>query len=771
MSSISSTAFDRLVDALRNHGSTVKDTGHGRAMAQCPAHDDNRPSLSIRDSNGQALAYCHAGCDLGDVLAAVGWQARDLFDNHNGVTYSYPDGRQVHRTWDKQFRQSGNRDGGALYGADFLTDADTVVFVVEGEKDVNTALKENKAAVSAAMGAGKAHLADWSPLAGRKVIVVADQDEPGRKHAEQVAEIVSKVATEVWIAAPGAGCKDLTDHVLAGHPIDSDAMPFTLYRVAATNDSTAAAGDDADDDGHLVNVRNWADLHDDALQGVAGEIVNAVMPHTEADPAAVLMTLLAVTGAMFGRKPHALAANEQHPARIWPLICGATSNGAKGTSWAVVRALVAAVFAEFLAEHQVNGIVSGEGLIELVQDIEDDEGDTPGRQQADDKRLLVTETEFAAVLKKGARHGSSLMPVVRQAWDGGRLQSSARKDNALVATDPSITIIGHITPGELRAEISEGEVAGGTLNRFLLVRSRRSKLLPDGGNLPADVVVDCAEKVKAAVDYAKAAPAVIGRDEAAVELWRREYPRLVAERPDGWYAAATARAVPQVVRLSVVYAVLDQSTLVTVEHLRAALAAWRYCEASAASLFTDDESDELRGDLSKAAEFIEQQPGGQCTRRDLSVTCFAGHKKAKELDAIVATLTDLGRITQQVQETPGRPRTIYRARTKGTKRTSALTSPNASESSSRAANHANEPSSQFANPAEKPLTEIAGQTLSAPNSPSSQGSGDRDQIEQERYRDRKCIECGLRPYADGMARCAECSQANPPDPFGMEAPF
>ncbi len=40
-------------------------------MALCPAHDDRKPSLSIRESNGKALVWCHAGCDQGDVIAAL----------------------------------------------------------------------------------------------------------------------------------------------------------------------------------------------------------------------------------------------------------------------------------------------------------------------------------------------------------------------------------------------------------------------------------------------------------------------------------------------------------------------------------------------------------------------------------------------------------------------------------------------------------------------------------------------------------------------------
>jgi hypothetical protein len=101
------TAFDRLVDALRDNGSTVRDTGHGSAQAQCPAHDDGTASLSIsqrRDGKG-AVLHCHAGCQTPDVLAALKMVMGDLFDAATAREvwsprrdYRYPGGRVVPQT-------------------------------------------------------------------------------------------------------------------------------------------------------------------------------------------------------------------------------------------------------------------------------------------------------------------------------------------------------------------------------------------------------------------------------------------------------------------------------------------------------------------------------------------------------------------------------------------------------------------------------------------------------------------------------------------------
>ena len=75
------------------------------------------------------------------------------------------------------------------------------------------------------MGAGKAHKADWSPLRGKHVIVVADKDEPGRKHATEEAKLLSGIAASVKVCEPTTG-KDIADHIAAGHTLDELVITF-----------------------------------------------------------------------------------------------------------------------------------------------------------------------------------------------------------------------------------------------------------------------------------------------------------------------------------------------------------------------------------------------------------------------------------------------------------------------------------------------------------------------------------------------------------------
>jgi hypothetical protein len=77
--------FERMIGELELRDRQVRYLGQARVQAQCPAHDDRTPSLSITEADGKVLLHCHAGCEIEDVLAAIGLEKGDLFaDNGSG---------------------------------------------------------------------------------------------------------------------------------------------------------------------------------------------------------------------------------------------------------------------------------------------------------------------------------------------------------------------------------------------------------------------------------------------------------------------------------------------------------------------------------------------------------------------------------------------------------------------------------------------------------------------------------------------------------------
>src|SRR5437660_4282 len=100
-----------------------------------------------------------------------------------------------------------------------------------------------------------------------------------------------------------------------------------------------------------------------AFAGLAGEVIELVAPRTEADPAGLLASFLVGFGAAVGPGPHAIADGARHPARLNLVLVGASSRARKGTSWAVIRKVLAYSDPDLISYRLIGGLASGEGLV------------------------------------------------------------------------------------------------------------------------------------------------------------------------------------------------------------------------------------------------------------------------------------------------------------------------------------------------------------------------------------------------------------------------
>jgi Protein of unknown function (DUF3987) len=394
-------------------------------------------------------------------------------------------------------------------------------------------------------------------------------------------------------------------------------------------------------------------LGDAALYGLAGDIVRAIEPVTEADPVALLTNLLVSFGSAVGPTPHATADGRRHSTNLFVVQVGNSSKSRKGTALARIRPVIELVDPEWAESQIVGGLSSGEGLIHAVRDDSEkvtNEGE-PVDPGVEDKRLLVIEEEFASTLLVNKRERNTLSTLVRQAWDGKNLQTLTRT-NPLRATGAHISIVGHITQEELTRCLTDTEMSNGFANRFLWVYARRSKELPFGGGEPA--LGDAVRRLRQALDFGQRQGGALEFDPAARTLWAERYSELSRARP-GLIGAIVNRAEAQVLRLSLLYAVLDCSSHIREVHLRAALALWQYAEDSAEYIFGTAIGSPIAEKIAKA---IGTDPAKTMDRTTLS-TMLGGHVAAAQLDAAVACLVDQGRVTVRVDDTRGRPRTVY----------------------------------------------------------------------------------------------------------------
>lgn len=229
MSATASTAGERLADMLLANGNTAKPSGSNTWQAQCPAHPDRNPSLTITQIEGQALVYCHAGCHIDAVLAALKLGKSDLFDNPKGAAYEYrgADGqlaRTVFRTPAKRFRQTViDNDTVPLYKLQKViaaVKAGAPLYICEGEKDAHALESQGVTATTAPAGAGNWAKADHEPLRGAaNVHICIDLDEAGKKRGAALYKHLTEITPgPVRILAAAEG-KDVADHIAAGHTI------------------------------------------------------------------------------------------------------------------------------------------------------------------------------------------------------------------------------------------------------------------------------------------------------------------------------------------------------------------------------------------------------------------------------------------------------------------------------------------------------------------------------------------------------------------------
>lgn len=370
-------------------------------------------------------------------------------------------------------------------------------------------------------------------------------------------------------------------------------------------------------------------LEPDAYCGLIGDIVKAVEPETESDPASILLQTIVTFGALVGRGPHVRVEGDQHHLNLFALLVGDTSKARKGTSWGRVREIFTRTAD---CPRVVDGLASGEGLKWQVRD-PDDRGDADGDAGVSDKRLLVVESEFSQVLRQCARPGNTLSATVRAAWDTGRLMSLTKND-PVVATGAHVSIIGHITTQELRLELTATDSANGFANRFLFMCVKRSKMLPLGGRPLADDVVDeLSARIARAVGHARSKGSVQMSVEA-LEVWRTVYPALSAGHP-GLFGAVTARAEAQVLRLALAFALACEAEQIERMHLLAAIAVWERAEASARHIFGSAFGDRVADEILQA---LRTAGSAGLTRTDIN-NLFRRNQSSERISAALDLLS------------------------------------------------------------------------------------------------------------------------------------
>jgi hypothetical protein len=467
---------------------------------------------------------------------------------------------------------------------------------------------------------------------------------------EEVAGAVILELKRLWAASPVVDW-DAVSNTCTDGPTTKEKCRESA---APTSDSLSYGPNLGDEkDLPRIPVQRWPDPPtEEAFQGPAGLVTSLIAPTTEADPAGILIQFLIGFGNALGRSVSVMADGHDHHANEFGVTVGATSRSRKGTAWRRVRAPMTMADTLWAGERIATGLSSGEGLVHELRDTVLGTDKKTGQEMVvdagvSDKRLLIVEGEFGNVLRVLTREGNTLSSVLRSSWDGDNLRTMT-KNSPTRATNPHVSLIGHITLEELRKYLDHTEVFNGLANRILWACVKRSKLLPFGGSLDHREMEDLGRRLSAILTRAREL-GMMRWSASGRKLWETEYGPLTEERAGLW-GAATSRAEAHVLRLSMLYAALDGSPEIVDAHVLAALAVWRFCDRSAAYVFGnslgDKDADAIRIALWERHEGM--------TRSEIRRFVFQDHKTGVDVAQALALLERFNLARHEPVDTGGR---------------------------------------------------------------------------------------------------------------------
>jgi hypothetical protein len=437
---------------------------------------------------------------------------------------------------------------------------------------------------------------------------------------------------------------------------------------------------------------NWPVLDKRALHGEAGRLVRKCERHTEADQAALLASLLTVAGLVGSSQGYAMRAGDVwHPPLLHANLVGRSAFSRKGTASAPI--LTAAHQAlPWLDACTVGGFGSGQALVDHLKE---------------NPTSLIIEEELGALLRNAAQKGSTLSQIYRKMWDAKRVEARSRGGGKVVAIDYCAAQLAHVTLQELRATLTSTDIFGGSVNRNLWVATKRGKVLANRGNVPSEVITQLADLLKrlhkadgwkpSGTGLAPEPAAAEEEDEDtsddfddddeitadsylppgadtgptpaprwkepdwtpdAEELWTTLYERHASQEGMrlGLLAEIISRGDVQMLRLALIYMLLDDTTTLTTDHLTAAAAFWTYCRDTAAYIFGVSTGDQR---LDKIIDALTAAGSDGVAQSDIGpVVLGSKNIGAGTIERCMTALESM--VARTVVQTAGRPATFWK---------------------------------------------------------------------------------------------------------------
>jgi hypothetical protein len=408
-----------------------------------------------------------------------------------------------------------------------------------------------------------------------------------------------------------------------------------------------------------------APMDEEAYYGIAGKIVNIMTDHCESSRESLLFQFLVAAGNIIGKSVCIYAGGSHLYPNEYAICVGDTSRGRKGTAWRINEHLFKNVAPEWVDDCVISDIQSGEGIVYSIRDEIEDPPKTDRRRKTSqkpqpeiardsgvsDKRKLCFEEEISSTLKMAKRQGNTLTETYRKAWDSPSKLQTLNKNSPLTASDPHISLIGHSNKDEILATFDKILISNGFANRILWCASKRTKLLPNAEylnwNSHPDVIAALKEVFRQRFANTDE-PFRFYKTPAANAFWEKIYYKLNNQKHVSFLDGVLVRDTSHLLKLAMIYAVLDKTDKIDNNHLQAALAMCDYSQTSARWLFAEHTGNPLANNIYRA---LLREPAGLSRTQISDQVCYRNTPSSKLDEALEALAKNgLARLTIQLGE-------------------------------------------------------------------------------------------------------------------------
>ena len=371
-----------------------------------------------------------------------------------------------------------------------------------------------------------------------------------------------------------------------------------------------------------------------AWRGLFGQWRDVVAPCTEAPLENLWGAFLVAVGLMLGRNVWKESPRPLYP-NFYMLLLGQTGDSRKSTVLWLAGELLRHIGEDI---EILTGIVSTEGIFERLA-------------KKEETRALGYADEFRSLLSVAKRKGTQdILPKLNTLYYCPEREGIDRREKSTTVIRPFFSLITATAQEYIEDLLGNLEVAGGTLNRFLIISGEEQPPKPNVKSPSPETWESIAAPLLKIRDQWASTPQHTQWHPEAEELWSDFYTewRTVRKAWDTRAANLTARIFEHVLKIALVYSALGGEEKISAKSLATAIAIGEWLQGNVLRLFGDVGLDQFTKAEKVILEILKSRR--RMWRRDLQQAASKKKINGKLFGEVLRSLEANGHVKQGESE-------------------------------------------------------------------------------------------------------------------------